>query len=559
MARSGGFLGLIERAGNKLPEPALLFLCGTIFIMALSHVGHLAGWSVKPVRLEEVMREVKDATGTPVLDAATGKPRLEPETNPETGRPVTRLVVSSEPIKPVSLLTSDGLYWAISNIVKNFITFPPLGIVLVGMLGVGVAEKTGLFDALLKAVARAVPRSLLTPTVVFLGVMSNVASDAGYIVLPPLAAALFLAAGRSPLVGIAAAFAGVSGGFSANLLIGGTDALIAGITQSNAAILDPAYVVTPTSNWYFMAASTFLLTALGWLVCSWLIEPRYASRPAAEGGAVGLVAVTGTSEGSLTADEHRGLKHAGIAIGALFAVLFALTLVPGWPLHGQGANPDSGRPGDRWVNSVVPIVFFMFLIPGFFYGRAVGKIRSQKDFITAMVDSMKAMGPVIVMAFFAAQFIKHFEFSNLGRMLAIVGGTALAEANAHPMLIVVLFIILVMGLNLLISSMSAKFLLIAPIFVPMFMMLGISPELTQCAYRLADSVTNTVTPMNAYLVIILAVMQRYAKDTGLGTLISLMVPFSIAFGIAWVLFLLGWMWLELPLGKPGPLWYVPAG
>jgi aminobenzoyl-glutamate transport protein len=556
--RSGlGLLNLIERVGNKIPDPTVLFVIGTFLIMLVSHIGVKAGWEVKPVQLREVTQPVLDAAGQPVLDSL-GKPKVEPVIDPSTKRAKTELITAGEPIKPVSLLDSDGLYWVISNLVRNFINFPPLGIVLVGMLGVGVAEKVGLFDALLKAAARAVPMTLLTPTAVFLGLMSHIAGDAGYIVLPPLAAALFLAAGRSPLVGIAATFAGVAGGFSANLLISGTDALIAGITQSNAQILDPNYLVAATANWYFMAASTVLLTFLGWAVCAWIVEPRLAGRPADEGGALGLAASSRkTDAGRLSVDELRGLSWAGLSFALALGVVLAAILIEGAPLHGTGVTPGSTSTGARWVNSVVPIVFFLFLVPGIAYGAAVGKITGIKDLMAALVDSMKAMSSVIVMSFFAAQFIAAFGHSNLGRMLAIVGGIELAAADVHPMIIIVLFIMLVMLLNLLVSSMSAKYLLIAPIFVPMFMMLGISPELTQSAYRVADSVTNIITPMNSYLVIILAVAQRYSKTAGVGTLISMMLPFSVVFGIFWTIFLLIWIAMGWPLGPDAGLWYPP--
>ncbi|MBX3410062.1 MAG: AbgT family transporter [Phycisphaeraceae bacterium] len=554
-----GFLNLIERLGNKLPEPVMLFVAGAAIVMIVSHIGAMAGWSVEPVRLQQVTQAVVDASGNPVMDPQTGAPMMEPVIDPATGRVQTMLVKAGEPLRPYSLLTPDGLYWCISGLVRNFINFPPLGIVLTGMLGVGVAEKTGLFDALLKALARAVPRSLITPTVLFLGITSNVASDAGYIVLPPLAAALFMAAGRSPLAGIATAFAGVSAGFGANLLIGGTDALMAGITQPNAQILDSDYSVTATSNWTFMVASTFLLTFVGWGVTAWLVEPRLKNRPLEEGGALGLKVAQGTDEGMLNATEWRGLRWAGIAFSLALAVVLLAVLIPGWPLHGNGPEPTNpARESSRWVNSVVPLVMILFLVPGLAYGVATDRIQSQKDAINAMVDAMRAMAPIIVMSFVAAQFIAFFNHSNLGRMLAITGGVALAESSLHPKIVIVMFMFVTMGLNLLVSSMSAKYLLMAPIFVPMLMMMGISPELTQVSYRIADSVTNVITPMNSYMIIILATTQRFAKSAGMGTMISMMLPYSVVFGIIWIAFLLVWMWFGFSLGFPGPIWYTPA-
>ncbi len=552
-----GFLGLIERIGNALPDPALLFFYGCLFIMAVSHIGVIAGWSVKPIRMQEVMAPIYDPSGAPALDAATGQPRVAPVIDDSTGRPKTELIESGDPITARSLLSADGFYWCMANMVNNFVRFPPLGIVLVAMLGVGLAEKTGLFDTLIKGMALLVPQKLMTPAIILIGILANIASDAGYIVLPPLAAALYLASGRSPLAGIAAAFAGVSAGFSANLLIGGTDALIAGITEVNAQIMDPDYTVDPTCNWYFLAASTGLLVAVGWAVADLIVEPRLHSRSPEEGGPTSGAGIDRTTM-QLSPTEFKGLAWAGIALAAFLACLASLIFVPGAPLHGSFTDPSNGRVSSRWVSTIVPLVFFAFMVPGTAYGVAVGQIRSQKDVIACMIYAMRSMAPVITMAFFASQFIAFFTHSNLGQMLAIIGGTRLAEANLPPSVVILGFILLVMFLNLLISSMSAKFVLVAPIFVPMFMMLGISPELTQAAYRVADSCTNIITPMNAYMIVILAVMQKYAPRAGIGTLVSAMLPYSIAFGLVWAVFIVVWMQLDLPLGPGAPLHYSPA-
>lgn len=547
-------LALIERVGNALPDPAILFVCGCILVMILSHVGFRLGWSVQPVQIREVMREVTDASGQPTLDDQ-GQPKREPIRNERTGRPKTELVKAGDPIQPKSLLTSDGLYWCLSTMVTNFTSFPPLGIVLVAMFGVGVAERTGLFDSLIKWLAMLVPSKLLTPTAIFLGFVSHMAADSGYVVLPPLIAVLFLAAGRSPLAGIAAVFAGIGGGFSANLMVSGTDALISGITDANVKILDPNYRVQPTCNWYFMAASVPLLTLIGWFVASKFVEPRFANRPEEEGGPP---AKRGAIKSELSTDEKRALRRAGLALILTLALVLAMILVPGWPLHGEGTDPATNRTEHRWVATIIPLVLFLFLIPGLAYGVSIGRFRTQKDVVGAFVDSMRSMAPVIAMAFFAAQFIKYFAESNLGRMLAITGGEALASADLPPALIIVLFILLAMLLDLLVCSMSAKYLVMAPIFVPMLMMLGLSPELTQAAYRIGDSVINMITPMNAYLVIILAVMNKYAKSAGMGTLISMMMPFTVAFSIAWIVLILVWMQMGWPLGPNAGLWYIPA-
>jgi aminobenzoyl-glutamate transport protein len=530
-------LDAIEWVGNQLPDPALLFVMGALLVMVLSQVGVWMEWSVQPVR--------------PQLVAQVGADGIAIAPESTSGRPKIELVPHGEPLKPVSLLTSDGLFWAISNMVKNFINFAPLGIVLTGMLGIGVAEKVGLFGAVMRWLALNVPGKMLTPMMVFLGILSSAAMDAGYVVLPPLAAALYLTLGRPPLAGIAAVFAGVSAGFSANLFFSGLDAILAGASTEAANVIDPDYQVAVPANWWFIIVSTFVLTLTGWAVTAKLVEPRLRSRTPEEGGP-SPISMTELEAQRLTATEKYGLLWAGMALAVFLAVVLAAILIKGGPLHGS-----AGR-FPRWVDAIVPLIFFFFVIPGLAYGIATRAIRSSKDAATAMIEAIATMAPIIVLAFFAAQFVKYFEHSNLGAMLAMAGGKALFAANLGPEMLIVLFIGLIAVLNLFVGSMSAKYFLVAPIFVPMLMLLGISPELTQTAYRVGDSVTNIVTPLNAYLVIILVVMQRYARNAGMGTLISLMMPYSIIFAVVWTLLLLLWMAVGAPLGVPGPLWYIPA-
>lgn len=640
-----GILDLIERIGNKLPEPAMLFLWGTLLVMALSHVAYLVDWTVQPKKLQAVYETTTDpATGQEVRHMVM-----------DGERPVTELVDNGAPIKARSLLTMNGLYYAISSMVDNFIRFPPLGVVLVGMLGVGVAEKSGFIGAALKALVLAVPRKLVTPTIVFLGISSSVATDAGYIVLPPVAAALYKAMGRSPLAGIAAAFAGVAAGFNANLLITSLDPLLAGLTGPAAQTVDPAYAVNPACNWWFMIASTFLMTLVGWFVSDKLVEPRLTRRPLDEGGPAPVSTAELESQ-QLTPVERRGLKFAALAVVLGTLVFVGFKVFPGAPFDdamrhanlnavkrgellvaagdqvpvrddgpsyeapdasvlagltpeqmraavGQRPQPRrakadetpeerdarlaaderdyekwlagavkdprkklsdadrNGVPGvadhfDRWAESIVPMIFFLFILPGIVYGAVTGSIRKSADVVRLMVDSMAYMAPIIVLSFFAAQFISYFAYSRLDRMLAYTGGEFLAGAQLGPEMLIIAFVLVTMVFNMLIASMSAKYTLFAPIFVPMFMLVGISPELTQGAYRIGDSVTNILTPLNSYMVIILVVVQKHASKAGMGTLISMMIPYSICFVLAWLPMLLLWMQTGLPLGPNGPLWYV---
>jgi len=609
----GAFLTGVEWLGNKLPNPVMLFILATIAIIGLSAVGKTMEWSVQPQRPRIMMERATDEAGQvverKVLDAS--------------GRPVIELVDDGAPVSPRSVLTSDGIYWLTSNLVRNFINFAPLGVVLVSMFGIGVAEKVGLFGAFMRAVASVVSSRMLTPTVIFLGVISNTASDAGYIILPPLAAGLYAVFKRPPLAGIAAAFAGVAGGFSANLLIASTDALVAPLTERGAQVLDPSYSVLVTCNWFFLAGSTFLLPLLGWGVTAWIVEPRLAAQQHAHG-----MAKVEMDDQSLSPKEKKGLWWAGGGVLASIGLIVASIAVPGAPLNGTmpaaapayGAIPltwsgegtfttgaDVMRPGPqngtlsvkqgvaldagwtqekgevvrgtfrtsqgvevagrfepapplqpRWSQAIVPFIFVAFLIPGLAYGMATGSIRKSGDVAKAFIESMATMAPIIAMAFFAAQFIECFKFSQLDRMLAFAGGKTLVSMGLPTPLMLVGVIVLVMIVNILMSSMSAKWTALSPILVPMMMMAGISPELTQGAYRVGDSVTNCVTPLNTYIIVVLVAVQRYKPDAGIGSLVAMMVPYSIVFSIVWTLFLLAWVALGIPLGPGSPLWYAPG-
>lgn len=615
--KPGGLLGLIERLGNALPDPVFLFIGATVLVMALSGVGSWLGWSVQPVRPVVVMQDAVAPDGTPTREIATNA----------AGRPVIDLQPSGSPVRPKSLLSGEGVYWLVSNMVRNFLNFPPLGVVVVGMFGIGLAEKVGLFGAGMKWVAGLVPSRLLTPTVIFLGIMSNIASDAGYIVLPPLAGALYAAFGRSPIAGIAAAFAGVAGGFSANLMVGSTDILVSGITEIGARIVDPAYTVLPTCNWTFMAASTVLLVVVGWGVTAWIVEPRLTAQRL---GMDGPADASASDVKTLSTAERRGLWWAVVgAIGALLVVAAGLTIPgspfagdmpaaaprfgpipsaqpaapgaftaegedpgprkpipgvaavkPGYTFEAEGPGPNgetirgtfktneplsargtleaAAAPQPRWSQAIVPIIFLVFLVPGLAYGIATGALRTQSDVTKCFIHAMASLAPVIAMAFFAAQFLECMRYSQLDTMLANVGGKALVAADLPPYVLLVMLILLVMVINILMSSMSAKWTALSPIIVPMLMMAGLSPELTQTAYRVGDSCTNIVTPLNSYIIVILVAVQRFAKGAGIGNLIAAMVPYTVFFFIFWTILLLVWVWLGLSPGPGAPLWYVPA-
>lgn len=584
-----GALDWIEWLGNKLPDAATLFLLGAIVVMIVSHIAFTQGWSVEIQSLQETV-------------------------DPATGEATTELVPTGTVLTAKSLLTSDGLYWCLSTMVANFMGFAPLGVVLTGMLGIGVAEKTGLIGAGLKAFMKVVPNQLLTPAMVFLGIMSSFGLDAGYVVLPPLAALLYKSVGRSPLAGIAAVFAGVAAGFNANLMVTGLDPMLAELSTTGAQIIDPDYQVAATCNWWFMIASTFIITGVGWATSSWFVERRLSRKSIEEGGPAPVEKADLESQ-QITPTEAKGLASAVLAGVVVIGIILATVFVKDWPLYdykmpaaettervesqprlgvvvrsdgdpvdlpsqvpanavaieGKGYYTDSTLTTfvtdtgevlqekvpqfSRWVVVITPLIFIGSIVPGMVYGVVTGSIKSTKDAGAVMIKAIEMMAPIIVLAFFAAQFIQYMSYSGLDVMMAHAGGQSLATSGLSNYGLVVAFIVMTMFFNLFIGSMSAKYTLFAPIFVPMLMFVGISPELTQAAYRIGDSTTNIITPLNAYLVIILVFMQRFAPRSGMGTLISMMMPYTIVFAIVWTIMLLLWMALGLELGPNGPLTY----
>lgn len=492
----GRFLDVLERVGNKLPEPATIFVLLALVVVFASYVTAQLGVQVAHPR-----------DGTPILAE--------------------------------NLLTRANIGRMFTEAVRNFTGFAPLGLVLVTMLGMGVAEGSGLVAAALRGFVTRIPRSFLTAAIVFTGVNANLAADAGIVVLPPLAALLFHAAGRHPLAGIAAAFGGVAGGFSANLLPSSLDALLAGLTQSalDASRLLPGYTVSILGNYYFLFASTFLLTAVGTWLTDKVVEPRLGPW---QGETVEVQGVD--------AREGRGLRAALLAF-VVGLGLFALLAFPPWaPLRlPEGSGLDAYKP---FFDSIVILVMILFLLPGLAYGVVAGTIRGDKDVARMMGDSMASMGTYIVLAFFAAQFVSWFAWSNLAAIVAISGATALKALDLGGPLLMVGLIFATALLDLFTASASAKWATMGPVFVPLFVLLGFTPEGTQVIYRVGDSCVNTITPLMPYMPFILAYVKRYDPKAGMGTIIALMIPYAIGFLIAWTLLLLLWGTFDWPIG-PG--------
>ena len=491
------FLTVIERVGNLLPNPSTLFAILAALVVVLS-------W-------------VFSNMGVSVIHPATG-----------------------QEVKVVNLLNVEGLHRMLLAVVPNFVGFPPLGTVLACLVGIAVAERTGLVTAGLRLIVLTTPRRWLAAIVVFGGILSHSGADVGYVLFIPLGAAIFHAAGRHPLAGLAAAFAGVSGGFSANIVLGTIDALLAGITQTAAAVVKPGTLVNPAANWYFLIAASVLITVVGTWVTEKIVEPR-------------LGAYTGDAKPDeikpLGADEKRGLLWAVLATLGLTGLIMWGTLTEG------GFLLDPKNPtflGSYFIRGLIFFIFLYGFVSGLAYGLGARTIKNDNDVVRGMDASISTMGSYIVMAFFASQFLAYFNWTNLGTIMAVKGAGLIKDIGLQgsPILLMVSLVLFTATVNLIIGSASAKWTLLAPIFVPMFMLLGYSPELVQGAYRVGDSCTNIITPLNQYFPLILGFAVRYAPKTGIGTMLAMMMPYSIAFLISWTLMLVGWIALGLPVG-PG--------
>ena len=506
------WLNGIEAVGNKLPHPVALFAGLALIIVVLSAILSATGLSA-------------------------------------TGELISGGELKEQTVTVVSLLTKDGLAYMLTNCVSNFTTYAPLGMVLVAMLGVGVAEQSGLINTLLKRTVTVTPAKLITPVVVFLGVMSNIASDAGYVILIPLGAMIFRAYGRHPLAGLAAAFAGVSGGFSANLLIGTLDPLLAGISQAAASIIDPGYEVAVMGNYWFMFASTFLITILGTIITDKIVEPRLGKYTGEVHGEEDLSLTT------ITDKERKGLRNAGIA-ALLYIVVIAIACIPADSFMRNANGQIFGSPASPFVNGIVTLITFLFMIPGAVYGKTVGTFTKDNGVCNAMSKAMSTMGSFLALAFVSSQFINYFNYTKLGTIIALAGASFFKSAEIGLIPLVIIFVLFSAFLNLFMGSASAKWNILAPVFVPMFMLLGYSPELCQLAYRIGDSSTNLITPLMTYFAVIIVFAQKYDKKAGIGTLTATMLPYSLTFLVCWTIFFVLWLTVGLPIGIDASVFYM---
>ncbi len=501
------FLDFVEIGGNKLPHPVTLFAMLCVAIAIISAIAASMGLSVEADILNRTTNEIE----TTVVSA-------------------------------VSLLNGEGFSYMLENAVSNFTSFAPLGVVLVGMLGIGIAESSGYIGTLLKKVVSITPSKLIVPMVVFLGIMSNVASDAGYVILIPLGALVFMAYGRHPLAGIAAAFAGVSGGFSANLLIGTIDPMLAGITNEAAHILDPTVNITPTANYLFMMVSTFLITILGTILTTKVIEPRLGKYE----GSVDK----GSDLQNISDKEKKAMTAANITLVVMVVGLIVLIAMPNSFLRNLEADGflNSIIDHSTFMNGLIPIVALLFFVPSVVYGKIAGTVKNEKEVASHMSKAMSSMGGYLCLAFVASQFISYFNYTNLGTIIAIIGAELLQSANIGAIPLLVGFIIITAFINLFMGSASAKWAIMAPVFIPMFLKLNIDPAAVQTAYRIADSSTNIISPLMSYFAMVIVFTQVYDKKSGIGTITSMMLPYSMTFLIAWTVMFIVWVAAGIPFG-----------
>lgn len=494
-------LDYIEYVGNKLPHPATLFALLALIVAIVSLVG--------------------DWFSLTAIHPANGSI-----------------------IEVKSLLNAEGLRWIYTNIVNNFVNFPPLGYVLAVMIGIGVAEGSGLFNSMIRALVLNAPPKLITASIVLAGIISHLASEAGYVILIPLGAAIFYALGRHPMAGLAAAFCGVSGGFGANFLIGSVDPILAGLSESAAQIIDPSIKINAAVNFYFMFVSAFMIVVVGTWITEKIVEPRLKKYS----GNVDSISVDEMGE-----SEKKGLKWAGLSL-LLIIVALAFTIIPENGIFRNAVTKEVLH--SPFFDGIITGILIFFLVPGLVYGLVVKTIRNDKDFMKHIIKSMGTMSTYIVLVFFAAQFVYFFKYSNLGLIIAINGAEFLKNIGLTGIPLIIAFVLLSAFINMFMGSASAKWAIMAPVFIPMFMLLGYHPALTQAAFRIGDSVTNLITPMMSYFALIVAFAQKYDEEYGIGTIISTMIPYTVVFTVVWSLVLIIWMLLGLPLGPDGPLYLI---
>ena len=532
----GGFtqraLAWIERVGNKVPSPAILFIALCVGVIVLSQ---LLDWLNVSVTSEVVTHDpaVDDS-----LDGVSSLPY-----------PGEGYAVETETFEVKGLLTGDGIRFMFTSFVPNFLGFTAMGVILVAMIGVGVAELSGLVGGLIRKLVAISRPATLTYIIVFVGILSSIAADAGYLVLIPLAATAFLSVGRNPLAGIAAGFGAVSAAFGVNVLIVPADAVITDITNEAAALVDPDTQIDLVSNLYFGIGCTLFLTVVIALITTRIIEPRLGAWDRSLADEEELAREEGPPVDA--ALEAKGLRHAGIAMLLVFAVIAALTLPPGAPLR----NPETGDiVGDSpFMSSLIVMISAAFLAAGIAYGRAVGSVKSSDDVLGMITKSWASLASLLFLFLLIAQFIAYFDFSNMARVAVVWLGDILEDLDLGDLWLLLGVLIVTIIVNLVIPAKIAKWAILAPIFVPLMLRLGVEPQTVLAAYRMGDSPTNVLTPLMPYFALMVVFAQRYQRDAGIGTVIALMIPYTLILTVAWLIFFIAWYAIGIPVGPGWPI------
>ena len=497
-----GFLTTIERVGNKVPHPAIIFFILIGLVIILSVILSLIGWSATYEAVDPVSHEVVERT-TAVR----------------------------------SLLSADGIRFMFTSIVPNFLGFGAVGVIIVAMIGVGLAEESGLIATLVRKIVEIAPRSIFTFIIVMLGVVSSIAADAGYLVLVPLGAAAFHSLGRHPLAGLAAAFSGVAGVFLVNLFVTPTDALLAEMTNDAIRLVDPNQNVTLVGNLYFMIASSILMGLVCTILTEKVVEPHLGPY---EGG------VPVEAQAALSPEESRGLRYAGWALLGFVIVIGLLTALPGAPLR----HPETGEilSGSPFMSGLIVLISALFFTIGFAYGKGAGTVKDLTAAIGMIVKTFSGLAGLIFLLLVIAQFIAFFNFTNIATVLAANLAEFLETVPLGGVSYILIFVLVIFLIDILITGAVAKWAIFAPVFIPLFMRLGGDPDLVLAAYRVGDSPANVITPLNVYLGVMVGFAAKYQKDAGIGTIVSLMLPYTVVLMVLWTLLLVVWYVLGLPLG-----------
>jgi aminobenzoyl-glutamate transport protein len=495
-------LDVVERVGNKVPHPAVLFFLLIGLVVLLSHVFHLLGTQVSYERI-----------------------------NPQThhAEQVTTAVNS--------LLTGDGIRFIVTSVVPNFINFGPVGIIMVAMIGVGLAERSGLIQALIRKIVLVAPGGAMTAIIVTLGVLSSIASDAGYLVLIPLGAAAFRSLGRHPLAGLAAAFAGVAAAFGVNFFVKPIDGILAEMTNDAVHLVDPSRSIALTANFYFGIASSLLLIVVCTLITAWLVEPRLGAYGGHSPGEAGE---------SMSAEEARGLLFALLAFVAVMAVISFLSFPPDAPLRNPETKSLIGN--SPFMDSLVFLIMIVFLVSGLAYGIGAKTIKTVQDGINAVTNTFADLGGLLFLFFVISQFVAYFNYSNIGTILAIKLANLLQEANLGSVSLLLGFIVIGFCLCFPLPNILPKWAIMAPIFVPLFLKLGIGPDVVLAAYRVSDSPPNVINPLLPHFALVVGFAQVYEKSAGVGTIVALMLPYTVITSVTWILLFFAWFLLGLPFG-----------